>query len=436
GKPHQVFLKQHRRYLNRTGQSVLTANLFPEKKYRRIFAPYQEHRLGGKRVRVVGISLETFFQETAYSQTGARIFKTEAPRKYLDTMKEQSVLAANDGVESVVFLIHDGAARLTPIVEEYLNWKRSDDRVQKLLVPLVASGHMHQVIDSELHGTRVVEAGSDLAFSEIQLDDNGKVSLVHHWDRRSSDQWLQQPTEPLLPEAFTELYKEANAIVDSVNAENVEILAPPLWEDRGFVLNREEHRRMRVGRVLADTLRNWALKFYSEKEVGRKISDVVGLYNYLSYGWGSKIDALFEGPVTVGNLKSVVHFRGRLGARLLKGADFLELVAAMRDYGAQSSRPFPNPVLSSNVVERDRRFLITDLNGTVRVVDPNGFYLVVTDHYTGMNGYKIPEIDGIYQRAEWTLNDAPVNTEVLLPGLARLRLSEDSCAGVLSNFRK
>lgn len=399
GDAHGIFLKQTQEYVKASGQPVLAAGMTIAPSARGLFAPYQDFTLGEKRIRVVGVALENFFKESTYSaQAPSQAFESIAPKKYLSTLKEQTLLAAKSGVQSLIFMIHEGAEPLSPVIREFNAWKKTLPMALAIPTPFVGGGHMHKTIEETLPGLKLVEAGSDLSFAEMAMDDAWQsVTSVTQWPV-AAQKALENTA---LPGDLAALVQKADHLVAETNRENSTVLAEKPWREVLFhPSQREEFRKTATGLFFSNALQNWAQKERATNPdlKGRSIEGVIGLYNRLSYGWAEKINPLFEGPITMAMLKQAAHFRGRPGLRLLPGSAVVQLIEGMRKFGRASARPFETPVLSSGV--------------DTAAIKPDALYLVATDHFTAINGYQIPEVEAAYARTAWQMQAPPLNIDI------------------------
>ncbi|MGE4233247.1 MAG: metallophosphoesterase [Bacteriovoracia bacterium] len=419
--PQEIFLEQANKFTKITGRKILSANLAPVAEAKHLFDPYQDHQWGKTKLRIVGISLKTFFYESNYQFNSAfRVFENIDPPEYLDTLKTQIQMAANDGIDTVLFFIHDGGKRLESVWREFVDWKNSDPVLSKIYTPLLGAGHLHQKVNLDVQKTKIVEAGYEFDFAAITLDDDLKE--VIEVEQFSPKNFSVSPKDSVIAE-LADVVASAGKILSQGDAENAIEIAPPLIEILYHPSQKADFRKQKVGHILATAIQEYAQREL-EKDSGKFGSQTVvatlGFYNLLSYGWGAKIDRLFEERITMGAVKSMLHFKSRIGMKVLKGSDVLATIAALRKYSLSSARPFLTPLFSYNFIERDNEYWVVGANKQLTRVEPEHLYLVAMDHYTYNNGYKIDELDEVYKRAIWT-GVGPVNRNIIIPFIQNCR---------------
>lgn len=406
---NEVFYQQNKKIIkaisslpNQNDFKILAANMIPTKEGDRIFAPYQDIHLNHQVLRIIGLTLKTFFQESTYSSSANRkLFSNFTVEEYLSTLIKEYRKAQEHGIHYVIFQIHDNGEIVKSVLEQFLNWQKTiKGKFPRVL--LAGSGHTHKNYSENVSGIPVIEAGSDYSFAEIQFPLH-----LQHCEKMPSINFFHPPDVlekvdiPFYAQEI-ELIERAQQIFEKERIEGSKLIL----DKRKLQLPDEPlNKKDFVGKVLTNMLRDWAIRELErhqseliEKEIN--IKDVYALYNSLSFGWDEKIEPLFNSnsSFNYSDLKGLIHFVGRPRLIVVEGKTLLQMSEALTIYGAKSSRPFKTPYTNDTFVSNS--------------IENNALYAVALDHWTAQNGYKIPAINLAFTKIRWELGTRPLNLEI------------------------
>ncbi|MBY0372159.1 metallophosphoesterase, partial [bacterium] len=212
---------------------ILAGGLALTPQGKRLFGSHTDRHLpNGKRLRVVGLALETFFQESTYlSQGGTQYFKTDSVTPYLQTLKEETLLAAVEGIDLLVIQAHESASVVQKALREYFQWRAETSQAVKVQLLYTGAGHRHETEVLESGDTRIFQAGSDYDFIELVLNtDSGKVEFHSKWsvEKQGLTEW-----DGVLDPDLEELSQRAQRLVADLQERGGEVLAPALVYPEG-----------------------------------------------------------------------------------------------------------------------------------------------------------------------------------------------------------
>lgn len=324
----------------------------------------------GKRVAFIGI--------TTGNEWGDPV---EVARKYISVVQAENV-------DIIIGLVHlgvgesDGAPvrRLAQEIPEF---------------DLLIDGHSHHIIDEEVNGVKIVQAGaysSGVGVVTLNFAVNGitNIAAQYYATEDFADQKVKADTQ-----AATEnlLNKYSESMSEGIGYTDVFLEAT-----REIIRTRETN----MGNVFAD-----AMRLYTGADIGVIPSGLVG-------------GDVGPGEITMGNIMTMARVTATVTTKTITGAQLIEaLEESMSDYPAQNASMLQvsgiklvfNPNAKSNRI-------LSVLVGN-EPVDVNKTYTIaistnLKDIYAGiMNGTELKEWDYTYDVLAWYFkNYSPVKTEV------------------------
>jgi hypothetical protein len=477
GKGLELFRKHHLEFagamerIHKRPFKMTAANIVPGSQGADLFEPYTDVPLkNGKKLRFVGGVLEKFFSKTNYKRWRK---SGPAPPGYLDLIHDVGRLlpalvsqleqAQTDGLEGVVFAIHDENMSLQKVAQGVHEIKH----LRSVKNPLWIGGHNHTPEITLDDGKHFIQGGCHGSLTRIVLGDGFSVESIENFslakqeafraNRQTAPPGTVQSLEVKIPvgqstdaEFSTQPSSfKVNVVRDAdpthevgVNGFQVQTNEPSVTGLRPheFVAlekAEKEVKRIRKGRpnkVLGQTSGFRATKNLmrgGRETLGTLIAEVlvhegknvepplgseivvlgdIGLFNSSSF---RKEDSTPPGPLTSTTLLEWAPFSDRpIGVFFLCGAEVEALFFSLReDFSNGGTNGRYSPQVNSRVREVDGKGTVTvgkigdhlqfkNASGRWSDLDRSGIYRVTMDPWLANNDSKIGVWEEILNRSD------------------------------------
>ncbi len=459
GEGQRIFVEnrnQHIETISRTQAAdmrILAANVLPGKWGKGLFAPYSDVYLAdGKRLRFIGMTLlddpenknwtfreksnydpddifdiletEVFFKESGTSDVRIRSVSS------LAVAQNQIELAVKEGIDQVVFAIHDNVVRIRELEQSIRAWQKThpDPKVRDLKLPLFLGGHEHVPLLMQKDTALFVQAGSNYDLARIELNDaGGVVSSSLYGESVQREIAKQHKTTSLRPaeQAAFNRVKERTAEIRSA------MDMRPVTVTRGIP---EAKRDLKAGRSVLGIQVADMLRSYGQTQRSRfptPLKDVVAFFN--SSGW--RVDSPFPpGPLTREDFHMMAPLGISPGESLSSGAGVYQvsgmelqfLFGSFRKAKELTSRVY-SPQISSNLREVGENYTLEHWDGSQWAPLSNRTFLLVMDDWLARNPLDLAVWDAILKKGHDnrpSINDA-------LPAILEANAEKFSCTRLL-----
>jgi len=300
----------------------------------------------------------------------------------LAVAKAQLALAALDGVDTVIFQCHERFSTVKPFTRELLAWKARHPKLQALNLPVVFASHDHLVYNQKVGDTRVIDSGTNYAFTALELSETGSVENMRYLSPKQQKQFAGYDE---LQVQERKIVTRAEKIIARVTALQSEIIGTSI----GYADTRPtmEQGRGVLGMRLTDALIDWSNDSFALLPDAPEVAATFAFFNSGSYRYATPIPA---GDVTRAQIIGMNPFEGGPVIYVLEGKHIQSMYEGLRKQLAREK--VYTPQISSNLNEgEDMQLLTKTPEGKWVPLDPNQKYILVLGSWLGRNGFKVPE---------------------------------------------
>lgn len=413
-----------------------TANLILNPDGEKFFRPFVDVALPrGERIRIVGLVGDDILSHSSYDPN-THPNPIRSLRSGFETAKEEILRAAENGIERLVFMAHEGSRNLETWIPQLRQWQRNhaDARVRALRLPVFFAAHTHLVVSKDVAGVPLFESGSRYQFAEVILSEDGSLQSHRFFDYAEQKDLSARNRRP------SPALEKALAIIEPVIDEMTRINSRIVFESEGMDAVRKDLRAGPhwFGTALANALREAALRLAEEQ--GLEIREAFGLFSSSAF---RRDEGIGRRAVTVGDLKSFHPLPKEITFVLVTGRQLRRLVGALRQAGHEANEY--SPQLSSNLIEDEKGELFEQAERRHRLekalrrpLADQALYLVAIDGFNGKKAQSNPKWLSWTRDIRWLSTDGRFGqTQTLVDNFPKvyfqpdiLRLRPRSCGNI------
>ncbi|MBY0369249.1 metallophosphoesterase [bacterium] len=405
---------------------ILGANLDLGEFGEPLFAPHADITLkSGKRIRVAGMVFDKFRSGSNYDWDSPFQLFTGV-RKMENTGRAILRQAATEGIEQVVFAVHDGILKGRPVAEALDRYQQElashtavNRRIKDITHKIWLFGHEHERHVESTPQRLYQQCGShgDACLYVVDTEKTGDTLYTTSipFIEQAAFAELQEPGLVLPPPDFHEelaatmaerKYRfvqrglETAAAVRYADDPGIFVFMPPA---DGKKSNLKKGPTV-FGSLLADALVNYGTEFHSKQKDAPPVLATIGFYNSSSCRWETELTAPIVGRAGVAMFIAGIVYphcgqptvlgltNDRRTDLKVTGAFLQKAFTQLRQLRAKDK--VYTPQLSSNCREEAGGILWVRTGETWAPIQPKGLYGLVVDDHLGADGY---EVDS----AEW-----------------------------------
>lgn len=373
---------EHLKYLDEKGVISLGSNTKLKERSQKYFKDKYDHYIGqNHKVRFLGLQLETFYEKVP-NHNGNEVGEVLEVDGYEATLKREIVKAKEAGVQSLVASYHDTFGKVVKVTK-----KINDLLPSSLKIPVSFAAHDH-VVDKTVIGeaTNIIDSGSNFDFSAVVLNNDGVFVSHEFFDKEKQLDISSEVSD--FPDYLRKVGRKISKHVEDVRK------LKSTGEKRLSVI-KESKLTLKKSRstVLGDALGD-ALVMHGNKELSleekSKVKGIIGMFNSSSYRNDSILDT---GYLDEFELREMFPIKNEVNILKMTGEDIQIFFESLRRF--REKEGIFTPQMSKNIREKANFRLEFEGQKGWQALDKKGSYYVVVDHWLAINGYAIPEHDGL-----------------------------------------